>query len=173
MQYVAYHIVHAPVLDPTMRRGIVHGTKVVHFLEVPFSLLALEADVDELLRRHGPNVCRNALHPREERVFQIFVQRWKRGLWLIGQLPSHDNRILDVQFTSDSVLTRHHCLDVVFVPLFSLVVGIDQVCKVGELVVWRGIDTLGSVASPSCIRRFTLWRRSEIPGRLCGQQHPR
>jgi hypothetical protein len=64
-------------------------------------------------------------------------------------------------------LTRHHCLDVVFVPLFSLFVGVDQVCKVRELVVWRGIDTLGSIASPACVRRLALWRRSEVPGRLC------
>jgi hypothetical protein len=50
-------IINTPILHPAVRSTIVNRAVIVSFLVIPFTLLALEANIDQLLGSGGFDVC--------------------------------------------------------------------------------------------------------------------
>jgi hypothetical protein len=143
---------------------IVHSRKVVYLFEVILSLLALKADINELLRSHRSDVRRDSLYPRDELILWVRNVSGACNLRFVGQLPCHDGGIFGIQSPINSITSAHDGLDMGFVPLFCLFVAVYQIRKVREFRIGRSVDSLCGVASPACARLFTLRRRREIPG---------
>lgn len=149
---------------------IIHIWEIVDLFEVVLSLFAFKSNIDELLWSHRPDVIRNTLYPREELILRVENASRACRLRFVCQLPCHNGRIFGIQAPIHSVSSVHDSLYVVFVPLFCLFVAVYQIRKVCEFLIWRSVDPLFCIITPSCARDFTLRRCREIPGRLFDQR---